>query len=445
MLPSVYTVSFALLLGIALIIFLSTRLKLHPFFSLFIACFVTGSIGGLDIAAILTTMKDGFGRIMSALGFIIVLGTVLGMVLQASGATTVMANTIIGWVGKKRPALANSLTGFVVGLPIFCDSGYVVLSGLNKSMIRETALPAVMLSTALATGLYAVHCFIPPHPGVTSATGTLNAHFGLVILYGLMVAVPAMLAGYYWAVKKGRRYKNAMMSDDGSFIMENKKELPGTIPSFMPVVVPILLISVKDILGGFSFAQTAMLKPILIIGEPAIALAIGLALALLLLKKKQKGQLQKIFHDGIEKAGGILIIIGAGSAFGAVIGALKIQEYLADMEGLSTLGLFFPFLLTVILKTAQGSSTVAIITAASIVLPFLPALQLDSENGRILAVLAMGAGSMAVSHVNDAYFWVISNFSDIELKQMFRVYSLATVWMALTGMAGVYILSLFIL
>ena len=441
-LPSVYTVCLALVLGIALIVILSTRFRLHPFFSLFIACFVTGSIGGLELATILGSMKEGLGKIISALGFIIVLGTVLGMVLQASGATTVMANTIIQWVGRKRPALANSLTGFVVGLPIFCDSGYVVLSGLNKSMIQKTGLPAVMLSTALATGLYAVHCFIPPHPGVTSATGTFNAHFGKVILYGLIPAVPAMLAGYFWAIKKGKWEKKK--NEESQEATPSAILLPGRLASFLPVMVPILLISFKDIVGGFSFAGFQLPKSALIIGEPAIALAIGLLLALPLLKKKDI-PLQKLFHDGIEKDGGILIVIGAGSAFGAVIGSLKIQEYLAGMEGLSTLGLFFPFLLTAILKTAQGSSTVAIITAASIVLPFLPSLQLDSENGRILAVLAMGAGSMAISHVNDAYFWVISNFSEIELKQMFRVYSLATVWMALTGMVVVYLLSLFIL
>ncbi|WP_262909564.1 GntT/GntP/DsdX family permease [Niabella pedocola] len=147
----------------------------------------------------------------------------------------------------------------------------------------------------------------------------------------------------------------------------------------------------------------------------------------------------------MEKAGGILVIIGAGGAFGMVINALKLQDHLASIQGVKALGIFFPFLVALILKTAQGSSTVAVLTAASIVLPFLPGLGLDTENGRVLAVLAMGAGSMAVSHVNDAYFWVITNFSGQELKQVLKVYSMATIWMALTGMLAVYILSLIML
>jgi GntP family gluconate:H+ symporter len=168
-------------------------------------------------------------------------------------------------------------------------------------------------------------------------------------------------------------------------------------------------------------------------------------LALLVPKKWTKNELGKLMNQGIDKAGGILVIIGAGAAFGAIIGALKIQDHLAGIEILNTMGLLFPFLVTAILKTAQGSSTVAIVTAASIVLPFLSGLGLDSDNGRILAVLAMGAGSMAVSHVNDSYFWVIANFADLELKPMLRVFTVASLLMAVAGFLAVYVLSLFLL
>lgn len=440
--PSLLTVSLALLAGIFSIVVLSTRFKMHPFFSLTLACFITGALGSLEGTLILSTMKEGFGKIMSSLGFIIVVGTALGMVLQASGATTVMANTIIRWVGQGRSVFAISLTGFIVGLPIFCDSGYIVLNGLNKSMIRKTGTASIIMSTALATGLYAVHCFIPPHPGITAAVGTLNADFGWAILYGLLVAIPAMLTGYGWAIWKGKKFPDAAATQSESVVAE-RVTLPGAWMSFIPVLVPIVLIGMRAVLMGWMTTQG--LAPLLILGDPAIALTIGLILAFCIPKKWARNELNQLMHQGVEKAGGILVIIGAGSAFGMVIGALKIQDYLVGMDALNGLGLFFPFIIAVILKTAQGSSTVAVLTTASIVLPFLPGLQLDTENGRLLSVLAMGAGSMAASHVNDSYFWVIANFSDLELKPMLSIFSMATFLMALAGMLAVYILSLFIL
>ncbi|MBO9619175.1 MAG: GntP family permease [Niabella sp.] len=439
------TIVFALLAGIGLIILLSARFKMHPFFSLFIACFVTGWIGGLDATAILTTMKEGFGKIMSSLGFIITLGTMLGLVLEANGATTAMANAIIKWAGSKRTVLAMSLTGFIVGLPIFCDSGYVVLSGLNQSMIRKTKIPVAVMSTAMATGLYAVHCFIPPHPGVTAATGTLNADFGRVILYGLLIAIPAMLAGYYWAVWQGRKFSAIAVDDPFVEPARDNEKLPGSFLSFLPVLIPIVLIALRAVTITIVSVKNGMIESLLLTGDPVIALAIGVVLALCIPKKWERNEWSKLAHHGLEKAGGILMIIGAGGAFGAVISVLKIQDHLAGIEGLDAWGLFFPFLVAMILKTAQGSSTVAVLTAASIVVPFLPVLHLDDTNGRVIAVLAMGAGSMAVSHVNDAYFWVIANFSDQELKPVLRVYSMATICMAVVAIIAVYLLSLIIL
>lgn len=445
--PSLFSVSLALIAGILLIIVLSIRYRVHPFFSLSVACLLTGLLGGLGAADMLTVMKEGFGKIMGSLGFIIVLGTALGMVLQATGATQTMTNAVIRLVGQKRSVFAISLTGFIVGVPIFCDSGFIVLSGLNRSMIKKTGVASVIMSTALATGLYAVHCLIPPHPGITSAAGTVGADYGLVILYGLLVAVPTMLTGYFWALLKGKKYKN----ENGEGEEEQDREeipdsyLPGTLASFMPVVIPILLIAVRAIAVNFELFQTGLWRSLLVLGDPSVALAVGLILALLIRKKWREKELHELMGHAIEKAGGILVIIGAGAAFGAVIAALKIQDYLVGMSFLNKLGLLLPFFIAAVLKTAQGSSTVAVLTTASVIIPFLPGLGLDSENGKLLAVLAMGAGSMASSHVNDSYFWVIANFSNIELKPMLRVYSIATILMALVAMLFVLLLSFVIL
>ncbi|HVM89190.1 MAG TPA: hypothetical protein VMT76_13455 [Puia sp.] len=179
-------------------------------------------------------------------------------------------------------------------------------------------------------------------------------------------------------------------------------------------------------------------------GEPVIALAIGIISALIIWKKIKLKNISILLTEGAEKAGGILIIIGAGGAFGAILSAMHIGEHFSNILPLESMGILFPFLITSLLKTAQGSSTVAIITAASLLQPLLPSLHLNSENGRILCVLSMGSGSMIISHANDAYFWVIAKFSSLQIRPMFITYSLATLWMGLASFGAVYILSLFL-
>jgi GntP family gluconate:H+ symporter len=215
--------------------------------------------------------------------------------------------------------------------------------------------------------------------------------------------------------------------------------------AFLPVIVPIVLIALNSFLSIEKNTNNALQKIFAVLGEPAIALLVGIIFVFTTIRKWTKQDVSKLLQEGAEKAGGILVIIGAGGAFGAVLAASKIGEHFSQTMNLQTMGILFPFLLTFILKTAQGSSTVAIITASSIVLPLLPALGLDTEAGKLVSVLAMGAGSMMISHANDAYFWVISKFSGLEMKAMLKSYSVATILMGLITLLVVYILSLFLL
>ncbi|HRH60196.1 MAG TPA: GntP family permease [Chitinophagaceae bacterium] len=426
--------------GILCIILFTTKLRVHAFFALMIACFVTGLGVGMPLSEIIATIKDGFGSIMKSLGFIIVLGTTIGVLLQHTGCTKVMANYILKIVGEKNASLAISITGFIVGLPVFCDSGYIVLSGLNNSLVKRTGTPAAVMSVSLASGLYAVHCLIPPHPGAAAAAGTIGVDFGKLILYGIAIAIPAMLAGHWWAVYAGK--STAAPATDEHEITEDISSHPKTWQAFLPVIVPVILIAVKSFFNEENFTNNKWMGSLLSIGDPVIALSIGVLLAFTVKKHWKKNDVGKLLHDSVEKAGSILIIIGAGGAFGAVLAATKIGDHFSAIADLASIGILFPFLLTFILKTAQGSSTVAIITAASIVQPLLHALHLDSDTGKLLTVLAMGAGSMMISHANDAYFWVITKFSGLEMKTTLRVYSAATLLMGLVTMAVIYILSL---
>ena len=435
----------SLVAGVAVIILLTVRFKLHPFFALLIACFVTGLGVNLTIEEILTLVKNGFGDILSKLTLIIVLGTSIGVLLEKNGSTRVMANFILRIVGVHRSTLALSITGFVVGLPIFCDSGYIVLNGINNSLIKRTGYAVAQMSISLASGLYAVHCLIPPHPGASAAAGTIGVDFGKLILYGIVIAVPAMLVGHWWAIYAGKeKFKNGMREAEVLKQEEEDEQGPPVGLAFLPVFVPILLMALKSFAGVGIKDKNFLSSLVTIIGDPAIALAIGVLLSIIIAKQK-KNELSKNLSSAVEKAGAILVIIGAGAAFGAVLAATNIGLHFSESLNLRSFGIWFPFLLTALIKTAQGSSTVAIVTASSIVLPLLPVLGLESENAKILTVLSMGAGSMMVSHTNDAYFWVISKFSNIDIRTMLRVHSLASVWMGVTAILVIYVLSLFIL
>ncbi|OQP55167.1 gluconate transporter [Niastella koreensis] len=430
-----------LVMGIGIIILLTAVFRIHAFFALLVACFVVGLGVQMPVANIINVTKQGFGNIMQSLGFIIVLGTALGVVLEHTGSTKVMATYILKRIGERQAPLAMGITGFIVGLPIFCDSGYIVLSGLNKSLCRRTGISVIIMSVSLATGLYSVHCLIPPHPGAAAAASAVGVDFGKLIITGMAVALPAMLVGYAWARYAGRKIQNE--APEEAPVVDLTTKMPSVTLSFLPVLVPIVLIGIKSFLSiGTGRTIPTWMQVFTVAGDPVVALAIGIILAFCAVRTWNKNVVGNLLQEAAEKAGGILVIIGAGGAFGAILAATQVGQHVSNAVNLQALGILFPFLLTAILKTAQGSSTVAIITASSIIQPLIPALGLDSEAGRLLAVLSMGAGSMTLSHANDAYFWVIAKFSGLDMRSMLQVYTLATLFMGLTTLGVIYILSL---
>jgi GntP family gluconate:H+ symporter len=437
MIPSFFQVLLSLTAGIAVIVLLTAKYRVHAFFALFLACFVVGLGVQLSVPEIITAMKDGFGNIMKSLGFIIVLGTTLGVLLEHTGSTRVMASFILRIVGERYAAAAMGITGFIVGLPIFCDSGYIVLNGLNQSLARRTGISVVIMATSLATGLYAVHCLIPPHPGATAAASVIGADFGKLMLMGVLVAIPAAVAGAWWAHYAGRKLPVVAPEAETETISQS---LPSVWVAFMPVIVPIALIGIAAFIS-MNTASSGIWRILRITGDPVVALSVGILLAFLGGRSWNRQTTGALLQEAAEKAGGILVIIGAGGAFGAVLAVTGIGKHFSENLPLDSFGILFPFLLASLLKTAQGSSTVAIITAASIVQPLLPALGLTGETGKLLCILSLGAGSMMISHANDAYFWVISKFSGLDMKTMLKVYSVATLLMGLVTLLIVFIIS----
>ena len=433
------------ILCILLIIYLTAGLKLHAFISLFIVSLLL-AFATLPAKTIITTIKEGFGSTMGSIGFLIILGAIIGVTLDKTGATVSIANYILSRTGEKRSPVAMGITGFITGLPIFCDSGFIILSGLARSFSAKAGIAMPFMATVLACSLYSVHCLIPPHPGALAAAGIFNVNLGYLILAGIIFAVPGSLAAYFWSkwISKGRNYQPAE-----DFVVKadiSKINHPSTILSFLPIVVPLILITIKSLATLIDKAGNGLVTRIFMIpGEPVIALTAGAVLSLFLLKEKSVASFNSVFTEAIARAGPILIVTAAGGMFGMVIKSTGIGETMGRVLAGTNAGLAIPFLIAALLKTAQGSSTVAIITAASFVYPMMPALGLDTEWGRLFGMLAMGAGSMAVSHANDSYFWVVTNFSNLETDATLRVYSTSTLIMGITVFAFIWITSLLIL
>jgi GntP family gluconate:H+ symporter len=442
---SVLLTSILVGLSIIAIIYLTSSLKLKAFIALFLVSLFL-AFTTLPPEKIVATIKEGFGNTMASIGFLIILGAIIGITLDKTGGTLSIARYILSKTGEKRSVQAMGITGFITGLPIFCDSGFIILSGLAKSFSSKSGIAMPFMATVLATSLYSVHCLIPPHPGALAAAGLFQVNAGSLIVIGTLFAIPGAVAAYFWTkwLTKGKKYPPAKNPEpDGQLTDAN---LPSAFLSFLPIVVPLLLITVKSLLNLIDKGGQSLLSKIFFFpGDPIFALSIGVILALFLLKKKTIESMNSVFSEAIEKAGPILIVTAAGGMFGMVIKATGTGEAMGKLLAGTSIGLVVPFLIAVVMKTAQGSSTVAIITTASFVAPMLSMLGLDSESGRLFAVLSMGAGSMIVSHANDSYFWVVSNFSEIDPGTNLRIYSSSTIVMGGVVFTCVWITSFFVL
>lgn len=437
----------SIIVGISIIgiIILTSRLKLEAFIALFlVSLFLAFTV--LPVKTIVSTIQEGFGSTMATIGFLIILGAIIGITLDMTGGTLSIARFILSKTGENRSAQALGIIGFITGLPIFCNSGFIILSGLSKSLSSKSKLPMPFLAAVLACSLYSVHCLIPIHPGALAAAGLLKVNIGYLIIIGTVFAIPGTFAAYFWSrwMCRGKNYQPVKEIEVDTKLTQNS--LPSAFLSFLPIVVPLLLIALKSLSNMLDKGGESLITRILFLpGEPIFALSVGVVLAMLLIKNITIESMNSVFREAIEKAGPILIVTAAGGMFGMVIKATGTGETLGKLLAGMNIGIIVPFLIAVVMKTAQGSSTVAIITTASFVAPMLSVLGLNSEWGRLLTVLSMGAGSMIISHANDSYFWVISKFSEVDPATTLKVYSSSTIVLGIVVFICVWITSILIL
>lgn len=436
--------------SILFIVVATAQLKLHPFLALLITAFGFGILSGMPLADVVQSVNAGFGGTIGSIGIVILAGSIIGTFLEKSGGAARLASSILRFAGEKNVPLAMGGVGFVISIPVFCDSAFVLLSSLMKALTRKAGSTLAASAIALSLGLYASHTMVPPTPGPVAAAGILGADLGLVILWGLVVGLIALLAGWLFAVTVASKVS---ISTDGNGdkgeILRESEEGPTLTKSLLPIMVPIALIVMRSIgdLPTKPLGETQLLVLLQFFGQPVVALLIGVALAFLLPGRLERKMLsaEGWIGQALPAAATIIVITGAGGAFGRVLQNSGIGDIIGDTLAGTSLGIWLPFLIAAGIKTAQGSSTVAIITTASLLAPLLDVLGLDSDTARALVVVAIGGGSMVVSHANDSYFWVVTQFSNMDVKTGYKLQTLGTLVQGTAAAVAVYFLGLILL
>ena len=440
-----------------------SKYKIHPFLSIMGVSLILALVAGIPLvdttnadgtttSGIATVIGAGFSGTFSSIGIVIILGALVGSILEQTGAALKLADMVIKVVGKKNPELAIELMGWVVSIPVFCDSGFVILDPIRKALVKRTGTSSVAMTVALSAGLYISHVFIPPTPGPIAAANTLGIGDNLLLVMGLgaLASILPLIAGLIYAKYIGKKVKSAdELTDDGTVtktyeeLVAEYGKLPNGLNALAPILVPIVLMALGSIasMAGWTGFINELCS---FLGKPIIALAVGTVFGIIQLgTAKKMDKFYEITNDTLKTVGPILFVTAAGGVLGKVISSTSMVSYITSNASiLESVGILFPFLLAAILKSAQGSSTVAITTTAGIVAPLMGALGLDTPARAALTVMAIGAGAMTVSHANDSYFWVVTNFGGMTPEQGYKTQTVMTLVLGISSMIGIFILSL---
>jgi len=439
-----------IILSVVLIVVATSKFKVHPFLALLFVAVFFGLASGMPLDSIVQSVNEGFGGTIGKIGIVILAGVIIGTFLEESGGAYAMASRMLKITGKKQVPLAMSIIGYFVSIPVFADSGFVILSPLNKALSKEAKISLAGSASALVLGLSVTHVLVPPTPGPIAADGILDADLGMVILLGIITSIPVLLVGWLYASKiASRTYIDPDPDISATEIEEKLKTAPSAFKSFIPILLPILLIVLKSV---SDFPTTpfggGLLKEIIgFIGEPVIALMIGILMAFTLPRKFDRNMLSTSGWVGkaLQNAAIIILITGAGGAFGMVLRNSGIAEVMGESLSGMKIGILLPFLIAAAIKSAQGSSTVSLITTASLIAPMMASLGFESDMARAMVVLTIGAGSLVVSHANDSMFWIFTQMTGMSVRQGFRIHTLGTLILGCSAALILWIMSLILL
>lgn len=456
-----------LAIGIAVLIFLVLKTKIQAFLALIISTVVVGVIGGMPLTnitievdgvektfGIVNSITSGFGGTLGSIGIIIGFGVMMGQIFEVTGAAKRMAHTFLKLFGKKREEEALALTGFLVSIPIFCDSGFVVLAPIAKAISKATKKSVIGLGTALAAGLVITHSLVPPTPGPLGVCGIFGVDVGKFILLTLVLALPMAIACIaYSRLYLSKKYYR-IPNEEGEIVEMPYQEpnyeaafsmdmtgVPGALESFMPLIIPIILILINTVATAMGKTEGFM-NVLVFLGQPIVAVGLGLIVAILTLGRSlDRHEALTEMEKGMASAGIIMLVTGGGGALGQIIKDSGLGTFMA--EGLAKTAIpiiILPLLIATAMRFIQGSGTVAMTTAASITAPIIVA----SGVSPILGAVACCVGSLFFGYFNDSYFWVVNRTLGVsEAKDQLRIWSVTSTVAWAVGVVEVLILNIF--
>ena len=456
-----------LAIGIAVLIFLVLKTKIQAFLALIISTVVVGVIGGMPLTnitievdgvektfGIVNSITSGFGGTLGSIGIIIGFGVMMGQIFEVTGAAKRMAHTFLKLFGKKREEEALALTGFLVSIPIFCDSGFVVLAPIAKAISKATKKSVIGLGTALAAGLVITHSLVPPTPGPLGVCGIFGVDVGKFILLTLVLALPMAIACIaYSRLYLSKKYYR-IPNEEGEIVEMPYQEpnyeaafsmdmtgVPGALESFMPLIIPIILILINTVATAMGKTEGFM-NVLVFLGQPIVAVGLGLIVAILTLGRNlDRHEALAEMEKGMASAGIIMLVTGGGGALGQIIKDSGLGTFMA--EGLAKTAIpiiILPLLISTAMRFIQGSGTVAMTTAASITAPIIAA----SGVSPILGAVACCVGSLFFGYFNDSYFWVVNRTLGVsEAKDQLRIWSVTSTVAWAVGVVEVLILNIF--
>ena len=456
-----------LAIGIAVLIFLVLKTKIQAFLALIISTVVVGVIGGMPLTnitievdgvektfGIVNSITSGFGGTLGSIGIIIGFGVMMGQIFEVTGAAKRMAHTFLKLFGKKREEEALALTGFLVSIPIFCDSGFVVLAPIAKAISKATKKSVIGLGTALAAGLVITHSLVPPTPGPLGVCGIFGVDVGKFILLTLVLALPMAIGCIaYSRLYLSKKYYR-IPNEEGEIVEMPYQEpnyeaafsmdmtgVPGALESFMPLIIPIILILINTVATAMGKTEGFM-NVLVFLGQPIVAVGLGLIVAILTLGRNlDRHEALAEMEKGMASAGIIMLVTGGGGALGQIIKDSGLGTFMA--EGLAKTAIpiiILPLLISTAMRFIQGSGTVAMTTAASITAPIIAA----SGASPILGAVACCVGSLFFGYFNDSYFWVVNRTLGVsEAKDQLRIWSVTSTVAWAVGVVEVLILNIF--
>ena len=433
-----------LALSILFIIITTSKFNWHPIFSLFFACFLCGILMGLPLFEIIDSIKNGFGNTLKSIGLIIVFSIIMGEFLKESGSIKMFGNLILSKF-KNNLILSLNFLGLFLGIVVFCDSGFLILNSISKSIVSSSNISLASLNLSLSGGLYTSHTLIPPTPGPLAAISNLNAnqYIGYAIIIGSIVSIPSSLISFFYA----KKFSKNIQIDLNKIKKINNKKL---ILPFLVILTPTLLIGSSTFLNIIELNENSnsIFQILKILGNPLIAISIGTIICFLLPSKSQNNK-KKWIQNSLKISGPILILTSLGGAFGEVLKNSDLSNIINQSAINLSLSpiyiLFLSFIVCALLKTSQGSSTSSLIIGSSILFPILQSMNISDPWMIALIVASLGSGAMTVSHANDSYFWIVTQSTSLNISEGYKKFTLMTLLQGIASFITIIVIYIIII